>query len=120
MKDLAVSYGIRKKVGQMAGGGMVENEKLSPGHEAHVKSIVEDFFRNNYAGGGMVEPDDASSEMEEMSASGDDFLSHDNDNTDELAMNMMPEGMNESEDGSGIMLEDKKKKILASVMDSFK
>lgn len=123
---LAIAYSIKRKNAgkKMNEGGMVENEKLNPSHEAHVKSIVEDFFNDKmgYSMGGMVESQDPAEEMEAMSQSGDDFLSHDNDNTDELSMNMMPEGFNESEDGADEMMnkDSKKKKILQSIMDSFR
>ncbi len=128
---LAIAYSVKKKnAKKMSEGGMVENEKLHPEHEDHAENIVQKFFgdKMGYADGGMVEsePDEASEDMEMMSESGDYFLTHDNDNTDELAMNRMPEGMNESEDGAGVMMGEmeekdmKKKKILQSIMDSLR
>lgn len=126
---LAIAYSVkRKNAKKMNEGGMVENEKLHPDHEPYAEGIVQKFFSDKmgYSDGGISEPDDASEDMEMMSESGDDFLTHENDNTDELAMNRMLEGMNESEDGSDIMMGEmeekdmKKKKILQSIMDSLR
>lgn len=111
MKSLAVAYNMKKRMNKKSA---PSNEKLSSSYEPNdTDDIVQSIMSKSKSG--MIE--DSGDEMEAASESADDFLTADEDT--HVPHLGYPEGANESEDGAGEM-EGKKKKILASILDSLR